>query len=159
MAGRFFPTIYRTTSAKPQVFIFCRSIFRIYTEFDAILFDKFNIYTRGESPFSVNGSVDFSDMENMLVDIRMKASNYELMNAPKNRRATTYGKIYVDVDATLQGPVEELKMRGNMNVLGKTDFTYVLKDSPLAVNDRLGDMVTFVNFNDTVSVEETEKNF
>ena len=122
-----------------------------------LLFDKFNIYTRGESPFSVNGSVDFSDMENMLVDIRMKASNYELMDAPKNRRATTYGKIYVDVDATLQGPVEELKMRGNMNVLGKTDFTYVLKDSPLAVNDRLGDMVTFVNFNDTVSVEETEK--
>lgn len=119
-----------------------------------LTFDKYNIYTKGKNPFTINGTVDFSDMEKMLVDLRMKASDYELMNAPKNRKATTYGKIYVDVDGTLKGPVDELKMRGNMNVLGKTDFTYVLKDSPLMVSDRLGDMVTFVNFNDTVSVEE-----
>lgn len=58
-------------------------------------------------------------------------------------------------NATLRGPVEELVMRGNMNILGKTNVTYVLKDSPLTVNDRLGDMVTFVNFNDTTSVEES----
>ena len=122
-----------------------------------MVFDKFNIYTRGETPFVVNGSVDFSDMEKMMVDLRMKTNNYELMNAPKNRKATMYGKIYVDVDATLNGPVDELRMRGNMNVLGKTDFTYVLKDSPLMVNDRLGDMVEFVNFNDTVTVEDSNK--
>ena len=122
-----------------------------------MVFDKFNIYTRGETPFVVNGSVDFSDMEKMMVDLRMKTGNYELMNAPKNRKATIYGKIYVDVDATLRGPVDELKMRGNMNVLGKTDFTYVLKDSPLMVNDRLGDMVEFVNFNDTVTVDESDR--
>ena len=128
---------------------------QVRMENSRMIFDKFNIYTRGETPFVVNGSVDFSDMEKMMVDLRMKTNDYELMNAPKNRRATTYGKIYVDMDATLKGPVDELKMRGNMNVLGKTDFTYVLKDSPLMVNDRLGDMVEFVNFNDTVTVEET----
>ena len=122
-----------------------------------MMFEKFNIYTRGETPFVINGSVDFSDMEKMFVDLRMKANDYELMNAPKRRKAMTYGKIYVDVDATLKGPVDELKMRGNMNVLGKTDFTYVLMDSPLMVNDRLGDMVTFVNFNDTVSTEAVEQ--
>lgn len=118
-----------------------------------MVFDRFNIYTQGDTPFAINGSVDFSDMEKMYVDLRMKTDDYELMNAKKTRNATMYGKIYVDVDATLRGPVEELAMRGNMNVLGKTDFTYLLKDSPLAVNDRLGDMVTFVNFNDTVTVE------
>jgi len=121
-----------------------------------MVFDKFNIYTQGDTPFAVNGSVDFSDMENMLVNLAMKTDNYELINAKKTRDATMYGKIYVDVDANLKGPVNELVMRGNMNVLGKTDFTYVLKDSPLAVNDRLGDMVTFVNFNDTVTVEEVK---
>lgn len=63
-----------------------------------------------------------------------------------------YGKMYVDFDATLRGPIDALMMRGNMNILGKTDFTYVMKDSPLTVNDRLGDMVTFVNFNDTTEV-------
>ena len=120
-----------------------------------MVFDQFNIYTKGNTPFAINGSVDFSNMEKMMVDLRMKTKDYELMNAPKNRKATTYGKIYVDVDATLSGMVNELQMRGNMNVLGKTDFTYVLKESPLMVNDRLGEMVEFVNFNDTVSAEET----
>lgn len=67
---------------------------------------------------------------------------------------TGYGiwQMYVDFDATLRGPIDALMMRGNMNILGKTDFTYVMKDSPLTVNDRLGDMVTFVNFNDTTEV-------
>ena len=130
---------------------------QVRMEDSKMVFDKFNIYTKGDTPFAINGFVDFSDMEKMMVDLRMKTKNYELMNAPKNRRATTYGKIYVDVDANLTGPLDELKMRGNMNVLGKTDFTYVLKDSPLMVNDRLGDMVEFVNFNDTVTVEESGK--
>ena len=92
-------------------------------------------------------------MERTAVNLKMHAENYELLNAPRTKRAMVYGKMYVDFNATLRGPVEELVMRGNMNILGKTNVTYVLKDSPLTVNDRLGDMVTFVNFNDTTSVE------
>lgn len=120
-------------------------------------FADYNIYTMGKSPFAINGYVDMSNLENMQVDLKMKAEDYELMNAPKNRQATMYGKIFVDLDATLRGRMDELAMRGNMNIQGKTDFTYVLKESPLVVTDRLGDMVTFVNFNDTASVEPVEE--
>ena len=119
-----------------------------------MLFKDFNIFTKGKSPFTINGEVDFSNLERMGVDLKMHAENYELLNAPRTKRAMIYGKMYVDFDATLRGPVEELVMRGNMNVLGKTNFTYVLKDSPLTVNDRLSEMVTFVNFNDTTTVED-----
>ena len=122
-----------------------------------LTFKDFSIYAQGKSPFTINGDVDMSDLEKMSMDIRMKAKDYELMNAPKNRKATMYGKLFVDVDATLSGRMDELKMRGNMNVQGKTDLTYVLKESPLAVSDRLGDMVTFVNFNDTTTVEPVEE--
>ncbi len=117
-------------------------------------FRNFDIFTKGSTPFTINGDVDFSNLENMKMDLKMQARDYELLNAPRTKRAMIYGKMYVDIDATLRGPVDELVMRGNMNVLGKTDFTYVLKDSPLAVNDRLGDMVEFVNFNDTITVAE-----
>ena len=130
---------------------------QVKIEDSRMIFDKFNIYTKGSTPFAINGYVDFSNIEKMMVDMRMKTNDYELMNAPKSRKAMTYGKIYVDVDATLQGPVDELVMRGNMNVLGKTDFTYVLVNSPLMVTDRLDEMVTFVNFQDTAEVAEIEK--
>lgn len=43
-------------------------------------------------------------------------------------------------------------MRGNMNILGSSDFTYVLKDSPLTVEDRLNETVTFVDFSDTTHI-------
>lgn len=119
-------------------------------------FENFNIYSGGKSPFTIDGSVNLGLLEKIMVNLSMKATDYELMNAKKTKRAFTHGKIYVDVDATLNGPVDELKMRGNMNVLGKTDFTYILKESPLAVTDRLGEMVTFVNFNDTIAEEEIE---
>lgn len=119
-----------------------------------MMFKDFDIFTKGKTPFTINGSVDFSNLERMMVDLKMKANNYELLNAPRTKRALVYGKMYVDFDATLRGPVDELMMRGNMNVLGKTDFTYVLKDSPLTVNDRLNEMVTFVNFNDTTEVAD-----
>ena len=49
----------------------------------------------------------------------MHAENYELLNAPRTKRAMVYGKMYVDFNATLRGPVEELVMRGNMNILGE----------------------------------------
>lgn len=116
-------------------------------------FDNFSIFTKGESPFTVNGAVDLTNLEQVKVDLKLNATNYELVNAPKTKRAVVFGKVYVDFNATVRGPVEELTMRGNMNLLGKTDVTYVMTDAPLTVNDRLNDLVEFVNFNDTVTYQ------
>lgn len=116
-------------------------------------FKDYNIYTKGKSPLTVNGTVDMRKLAETKLNLRMNAKNYELINAPQTKRALAFGKIYVDFTAFMRGPIDELSIRGNMNVLGNSDFTYVMKDSPLLVNDRLGDMVTFVNFNDTTSTE------
>ena len=99
-----------------------------------LTFDNFSVYTRTDNPFRLTGTVDFSDMADMLLDLRMVARNYELVNASRKKNSVLYGKVYVDVFSTLQGSVNNLKMRGNVNVLGKTDVTYVLKYSPLTVN-------------------------
>lgn len=112
-------------------------------------FDNFSVYTRGDNPFTLTGSVDFSELSNMMFDLRMVARNYELINAPRKRHSVLYGKVYVDIYSSLQGQLDNLKMRGNINVQGSTDVTYVLKDSPLTVEDRLSGLVTFVDFRDT----------
>ena len=41
-------------------------------------------------------------------------------------------------------------MRGNLQLLGGTNVTYVMKDSPLTVHNRLSDLVTFTSFEDTL---------
>jgi hypothetical protein len=121
-----------------------------------LTFSDFDIYTKGKNPFTVNGTVDLSDLDRMTCDLRMKATNFELLNAQRTQRSMLYGKMYVDFNAFLTGPIDEMMMRGNMNVLGTTNFTYVLKDSPIEVTDRLGEMVTFTNFADTVQAPVAE---
>lgn len=119
-----------------------------------LLFDKFAIFTTSKNPFTIDGAVDFRDLGRPTANLKMVAENYTLLNAPRTRESLVYGKIFVDFNATLKGPLEALTMRGNMNLLNNTDVTYVLTDSPLTVQDRLGDLVTFTSFSDTTTVQK-----
>lgn len=115
-------------------------------------FERFNIFTKGKTPFSIDGYVDMTDMAAMDINLKMEAHNFELINAKQTKESLVHGKIYVDVNAMLKGRPDALTMRGNMNILGSSDFTYVLKDSPLTVEDRLNETVTFVDFSDTTHI-------
>lgn len=121
-----------------------------------LIFDKFAIYTTGKNPFTIDGNVDFRDLSRPTADLKMLAQNYTLLNAPRTKESLVYGKILVDFLATVRGPLDGLTMRGNMNLLGSTDVTYVLMDSPLTVQDRLGELVTFTSFADTTAVQQED---
>lgn len=129
----------------------------IRLEKSKLIFDKYSIYTRGNNPFMINGNVDMTNFSAMTADLKLGARNYELINAKKTKESLVFGKVFVDIFSMVQGPLDGLKVRGNINLLGTTNVTYVLKDSPLtAAQDRLGELVTFVNFNDTTEVKEEE---
>ena len=121
-----------------------------------LIFDKFAIYTTSKNPFTVDGKVDFRNLERPTANLNLLAENYTLLDAPRTRESLVYGKVFVDLRATVKGPLDALTMRGNMNLLGNTNVTYVLTDSPLTVEDRLDGLVTFTSFNDTTSVKESE---
>ena len=121
-----------------------------------LLFNKFAIYTTSRNPFTIDGNVDFRKVEQPTAELNLRAMNYTLLDAPRTRESLVYGKIFVDLTATLRGPLDALVMRGNMNLLGNTDVTYVLTDSPLTVEDRLDGLVTFTSFGDTTVVAADE---
>lgn len=128
----------------------------IQVQNNRIVFDKFAIYTTSKNPFSIDGYVDFRDMSRPMANLKLFAENYTLLNAKRTKESMVYGKVFVDFDATVRGPLEALMMRGNVNLLGNTDVTYVLTDSPLTVQDRLSDLVTFTSFADTTSLNKEE---
>lgn len=121
-----------------------------------MIFDKFAIYTTSKNPFTIDGKVDFRNMERPTANLNLLAENYTLLDAPRTRESLVYGKVFVDLRATVKGPLDGLAMRGNMNLLGNTNVTYVLTDSPLTVEDRLDGLVTFTSFADTMSVAAEE---
>ncbi len=114
-----------------------------------LLFENFEMFANNASPLNLSGSFDFSDMDRMMLDVRMRAQNFELIDAKENARSTAYGKAFVNFFGFMQGPIDNLKMRGKLDVLGTTDMTYVLRDTELTTDNQLDELVKFTNFKDT----------
>jgi hypothetical protein len=114
--------------------------------------DKIQAYANGNNPLTLNGTIDFRDLEKAKLNLNIVARDFNLINAPKRKDAEAYGKVYVDILGVMQGTLDNLNIRGRLNVNGKTNVTYVMKDSPLIVEDQLSSMVTFTDFSDTLAL-------
>ena len=124
----------------------------ILFEDSRMLLNDFKLHSSGNNPLTVDGNVDMSDLENMSLDIAMRAKNFELINTKRKINSILYGKAYVDFDCTMRGGLDNIVVRGDLDVLNRTNVSYVLKDSPLTVDDQLEGLVQFVSFEDTTSV-------
>lgn len=109
-------------------------------------FNRIEAYTKSKTPLVLDGQVDCRSLDNVFLDLSVRASDFELMNAPKSRNAIAYGKVYVDLMSRVTGTPANLQVGGKLTVLSKTNVYYVLTDSPLTVEDQLADLVTFVDF-------------
>jgi len=120
-----------------------------------LLLENFGLYAYNDEPLNTMGDIDFSDTDNVNADIRMRARNLLLINAKQEQKSITFGKAFVNFYARLQGPLEQLRMRGKLDVLGSTNMTYMLLDSPLSTDNRLDELVKFTDFSDTTQVVVT----
>ena len=116
-----------------------------------IEFENFEVFANNDSPLNVQGSLDFSDLSRMALNVRMRTENFELIDAKETARSEAFGKAFVNFYGTMNGLIDNLKMRGRVDVLGTTDLKYNLKDSPLTTDDQLKDLVEFTSFADTTA--------
>lgn len=121
-----------------------------------LYFEDYNLYSTGTQPLVLNGVLDMADFSRIGLDFNMKANDFELINTRKKPKSLVFGKVYANYVGTLKGTADNLSVRGKLEVLDRTDVTYVLKDSPLSVDDRLHDLVQFVNFNDTTTTQDAK---
>ena len=122
-----------------------------------IIFSDYRLFSTGKEPMVLNGTFDMSDFERMRMDFAMRANNFELINTRKKAQSMLFGKVYANYLGTLKGTTDNLSLRGKLEVLDRTDVTYILKDSPLSVDDRLHDLVQFTNFKDSTQTAQPEK--
>ncbi|MBO7045076.1 MAG: translocation/assembly module TamB domain-containing protein [Prevotella sp.] len=120
-----------------------------------LLLENFGLYAYNDEPLIMMGDVDFSNTDRITTNLQMRARNLLLINSKQEDKSIAFGKAYVNFFARLQGPVEQLKMRGRLDVLGSTDMTYMLLDSPLSTDNRLDELVKFTDFSDTTQVVVT----
>lgn len=117
-----------------------------------VIFDNLNIYAKGDTPFKVNGNIDISNITNPMFNLRMRAGEYELINAPKQKNSIVYGNLVLNINSLITGPLQNLKIYGDATVLGKSNITYVVTESELAASNELDGLVEFVNFKDSTTI-------
>ena len=117
-----------------------------------LLLENFTVYAHNNNPLNIQGYVDFSRMDKMMVNLRMQARDYQIIGAEENPKSIAYGKAFVNVFARMSGPLDNLSMRGRLEVLGSTDMSYVLRDTPLTTDNQLNELVKFTDFSDTTQI-------
>ena len=117
-----------------------------------LLFDNFTVYAHNNNPLNIQGDIDFSNLERIMVNMRMRARDYQIIGAKENPNSIAYGKAFVNVFARMSGPLDNLNMRGRLEVLGSTDMYYILRDSPLTTDNQLQELVKFTDFSDTTQI-------
>ena len=120
-----------------------------------LLFENFEMFANNDSPLNIAGSLDFSNLDRMMLDIMMRAENFKIIDAKENPRSEAFGSAYVDFFGTMKGPLQSLQMRGKLDVLGSTDMTYILRDSELSTDTQLDELVKFTNLQDTIVAKVT----
>lgn len=119
-----------------------------------LTFDKYEVYAAGKNPLTLNGYVDFANMQQIRLSLGLYGRNFQLVDAQRTRKALLFGKVYGDFFARVTGTTDDLSVRGMVNILGNTDMTYIMADTPLSIDNRLDDIVTFVDF--TLPPEEAK---
>ena len=117
-----------------------------------LLLENFTMYAHNNNPLNIMGNIDFHDLDRITVDMRMRAKNFQLINSKQTKESIAYGKAFVNFYAMMSGRLEQLKMRGKLDVLGTTDVTYLLLDSPLSTDNQLDELVKFTDFSDSAAI-------
>ena len=114
-----------------------------------VVFENFEMFANNDQPLDIVGYLDFHNPSDMYIDTRMRATNFKLIDSKENVRSTIYGDAYVNFFGGMQGHMDNLSMGGRLEVLGNTDMTYVMHDTPLSTDDSPSDLIQFTNFNDS----------
>ena len=117
-----------------------------------LLLENFTVYAYNNNPLNIQGYVDFSNLDKVMMNVRMQARDYQIIGAEENPKSIAYGKAFVNMFARMSGPLDNLSMRGRLEVLGSTDMSYVLRDSPLTTDNHLNELVKFTDFSDTTQI-------
>ncbi|MDE6297396.1 MAG: translocation/assembly module TamB, partial [Muribaculaceae bacterium] len=124
---------------------------------NVISFNNFNVFGQNPNPLTLDGTVDATSFSNIAFDLSLNGKNFQPIGNDNRAKSDLYGKLFLDLGATVKGNMSRMDINANLDVLGTTDITYVVS-STAAQYTAAGenDVVKFVNFNDTTQVAEAD---
>lgn len=148
------PSIGTTFTLSPE---------KITMKDNTITMHNFGMSGPNKKPMVVEGSValgnigsELFDINDIVSDVLITASNFQLVNVKKNNRTLVYGKAFSDMFMVAQGKLDNLMVAGNVALLNGTELTYTMRDGGMGQEEDVSDLVTFTAFTDTLNQDEVE---
>ncbi len=129
----------------------------IMIEENKVNLKEYHIYDKANTPFVINGNADITNLLNPKLSLRLNATNYEILNTPQKAGTMVYGKMYVDLRSMIRGTLDDIRMMGDLTILSKSNFAYVLPEAAIDNSKELDGLVEFVNFSDTTATVQQEQ--
>ncbi len=126
---------------------------------NVVRFNNYAISGANDNPLYVNGTVDIHNLASPKMDLSMNAKNMQLMNSSRGKGAEVYGRAFMDVNATVKGNMQFMRVNAYLNLLEGSNVTYVMSTAGTgmeSISASDDDMVRFVQFNDSTSILESD---
>lgn len=136
---------------------FAFSDVKIPVDSNVIDFNNFTITGPNPNPLSLTGTVDARHISDIGIDLTARAENMQVVNSKKGRGVSVYGKMFINLLATIKGNMDRLNVNANLSVLPTTDVTYINTSASNTLKSKsTAGVVKFVNFADTTAVEAVD---
>lgn len=127
---------------------------KLMVDSSKVLFDHFKIAGSNKKAIDINGYVNLAEIDNPVVDLTARGNNIEFVNSKQSRKSEVFGKGYANLDATINGNINNLDINADVTLLSTTNLTYVMQTDVSTISPQTnGDMVKFVNFTDTAGFD------
>lgn len=120
-------------------------------------FHEFDVFAVNDNPLTLKGTVDATKLTDIKFDLAARAANMQLVGG-NSKTAEVTGKLFVDLDASVKGPMSFMDINANLNVLPATDVVYNMDMTAGGMAGQQGaeGVVKFVNFADSTAVAKAD---
>ncbi|GGW24533.1 translocation/assembly module TamB domain-containing protein [Arenibacter certesii] len=109
-----------------------------------VYFNNFDIADANNNLFNLDGSIFTEQLDNPSFDLKIKAKEFQALNATKEDNDLFYGMMKLDADMEVKGNLAVPKISGTLKIIEGSNLTFVVPESQLEVMEREG-VVLFVN--------------
>jgi len=96
-----------------------------------IEFRNFSISDSLKNPLSVKGSIDARNMIDPNFNLKLNSSEFLLINSKEEKGKSIIGKLFLGVDASIDGKISNLVINSDFTINNNTDIMYVLPGNEL----------------------------
>lgn len=109
---------------------------------DGLYFDSFKITDSNSQSATINGSVKMQAFKDITLALQLKADDFLLMNTTIRDNETVFGRMVIDSDISIHGPLTLPVVRGRLKLKEGSHATFVVPESQLST-DRGENVVLF----------------